>query len=83
MTLSLDGSRVVGNVTIFEAWNCAATCVVDQRWSGMVTQASRRFHDLEHGSVSGGGLFAFDSVTFELVTLDAVLTITATDEDDD
>jgi hypothetical protein len=83
MTLSLDGSRIVGNVTIFEAWNCAATCVVDQRWSGTVTQASRRFHDLEHGSVSGGGLVVVDPATFEILSLDEVLTITATDDDHD
>ena len=47
-------------MTIFGAWTCDATCAVDQRWSGAVTHATRRFHALERGSVSGGGLFVFD-----------------------
>ncbi len=83
MTLSFNGGRIEGNVTIFEAWNCNASCAVDQRWSGTVTQATRRFRDLEGGSVSGGGLFVFDPVTFELLTFDEVLVITPADELDD
>ena len=83
MTLSFNGGRIEGDVTIFEAWNCDATCAVDQAWSGTVTQATQRFRNLEGGSVSGGGLFAFDPVTFQLVTLDEVLVITPADEHDD
>jgi hypothetical protein len=82
MTLSFSGSRIEANVTIFEAWTCDASCTVDQRWSGTVTQATRRFRDLDGGSVSGGGLFVFDPVTFELLTLDEVLVITPADEHD-
>ena len=80
MTLSFSGGRLEGNVTILEVWNCDATCAVDQRWSGTVTRATRRFHDLNGGSVAGGGLFAFDPATFQLVTLDEVLVITAADD---
>jgi hypothetical protein len=35
-----------------------------------VTRATRRFHDLEGGKVSGGGLVVFAGVTFQLLTLD-------------
>jgi hypothetical protein len=79
MTVSFKGGRIDADVTIFEAWNCDdAVCSVDQRWSGTVTGATRRFHAFEGGSVSGGGLFAFDLATFD-VTLDEVLSITPAD----
>src|ERR1700730_11832379 len=77
MTLSFKGGTIQGNVTIFEAWTCDANCSVDQRWSGTVTRATRRFHQLEGGSVSGGGLFVFDATTFELRTLNEVRVIKA------
>ena len=73
MTLSFNGGRIEGDVTIFEAWNCGAICAVDQPWSRTVTQATRRFHDLVGGSVSGGGLLSLDALTFELVNPDEVL----------
>lgn len=82
MKLSLPGGSIEADVTIFEAWTCNARCAVDQRWSGTVTRATRRFHRLEDGSVSGGGLFVFDPVTFDL-TLDEVLVITPPDENDE
>jgi len=82
MTLTFKGGRIDGDVTIFEAWNCAAICAVDQRWSGTVTHATLRFHDLDGGSISGGGVFAFDTATGQ-ATLDEVLAITAPDDDDD
>jgi hypothetical protein len=83
MTLSLRGSTIEADVTIFEAWTCDTNCAVDQRWSGTVTQATGRFSDLEGGSVSGGGLFVFDAVTGELRVLDEVLVIGEADEDED
>jgi hypothetical protein len=83
MTLRLRRSTLKADVTIFEAWTCEASCAVDQRWSGTVTQATRKFDDLEGGSVSGGGLFVFDAVTGELRALDEVLVISEADEDDD
>jgi hypothetical protein len=81
--LSLPGGGIEVNATIFEAWTCKASCAVDQEWTGTVTRATRRFHQLAGGSVSGGGLFEFDPATFKLLTLDEVLVVTAADEDDD
>jgi hypothetical protein len=78
-TLNVDGSVIEGDVTILEAWTCDAICSVEQTWSGAITHATRRFHALEGGLVSGGGLFAFDPVTFQLVTFDETLVITAAD----
>jgi hypothetical protein len=83
MKLRFPGGSIEGNVTIFEAWTCDASCAVDQEWSGTVTRATRRFHHLDGGSVSGGGLFEFDPATFDLLTFDEVLVITPADEDDD
>jgi hypothetical protein len=78
MELSLPGGTITGNVTIFEARTCDATCDVQQTWSGIVS-ATRRFHDLDGGTLSGGGLFAFDPTTFALVGFDEQLAITPAD----
>jgi hypothetical protein len=80
MSLSLPGGSIEGDVTIFEAWNCAATCAVDQQWTGTVTQATGRFHHFDGGSISGGGLFEFDATTFDLIHLDEVLVIAPTED---
>jgi hypothetical protein len=74
MELRLPGGTITGNVTIFEARTCDATCDVVQTWSGTVA-AARRFHELDGGSLSGGGLFAFDATTFALVAFDEQLVI--------
>jgi hypothetical protein len=82
MSLTLRGSTVEADVTISEAWTCAATCAIDQRWSGAVTSATRRFHELVGGSVSGGGLTTIDSATFAVLAVDEVLMITPANADD-
>jgi hypothetical protein len=78
MELSLPGGTIAGDVTILEAWTCDATCDVEQTWSGTVA-ATQRFHKLDGGSLSGGGLFAFDATTFALVGFDEHLVITPAD----
>ena len=78
MELSLPGGTITGDVTIFEARTCDVTCDVEQTWSGTVS-ASSRFHKLDGGSLSGGGLFAFDATSFALVAFDEVLVITPPD----
>jgi hypothetical protein len=75
MTLSLRGSTLKADVTIFEAWTCTASCAVDQRWSGTVTSAERRFRGLTGGSVAGGALVSLDAATFEVLAFDGVLII--------
>jgi hypothetical protein len=82
MTLSLRGGTITGDVHLFEAWNCAVNCAVDQRWSGTVTSATGKFHKLRQGSVSGGGIFVFDATTFALVSLDETLVITRSGNND-
>jgi hypothetical protein len=42
MTLSFNAGRIEGDVTILEAWNCNASCAVDQRWAGTLTQVTRK-----------------------------------------
>ena len=75
MTFSFAGGRIEADGAIFEAWNCDASCAVDQRWSGTVTTGTRRFHALAGATVSGGGLFAFDQATFALVAFDETLVV--------
>jgi hypothetical protein len=82
MTLRLRGGTIEADVHIFEAWTCEANCSVDQRWSGTVTNATGKFHKLRDGSVSGGGTFVFDAVTFALVSLDEALVISPKDNED-
>ena len=40
-----------------------------------MTNATRRFHALVGGSISGGGLLAFDATTFALVAFDETLVV--------
>ena len=89
MALSLPGGTIeAANGEIFEAWTCAGgaylpdgTCTsvwnIDQRWSGAVTAVSGRFHALAGGVVSGGGLLVFDGPTFNFVSIDETLAISA------
>lgn len=77
VTLSLPSGTIVSDDgTIFESWTCASVCNVDQRWSGTVTSATRRFHDYVGGALAGGGLLAFDATTFDLVHFDESLSVT-------
>ena len=86
LTLSLPGGVIQADAHLVETWRCGdSACTVlavDQRWPGTVTDATGRFHDLKGATVSGGGIFAFNATTFELVTFDEVLVIGG-DEDDD
>jgi hypothetical protein len=81
MELHLPGGTITGDITILEAWTCDATCDVEQTWSGTVA-ATQRFHELDGGTLSGGGLFAFDATTSALETFDETLVITAADRHD-
>jgi hypothetical protein len=74
MTLTLPGGRIVADGAIFEEWTCTPDCSVVQRWSGTVTQATTRFHKLNGGAVSGGGLLVFDA-DFNIAGFDEALTI--------
>jgi hypothetical protein len=49
--------------------------VIEQRWSGTVTRAKQRFQKFRGGSLSGGGVFILDGLTFEPISLDEVLVI--------
>jgi hypothetical protein len=82
MTLNLRGGTIKADATIFEAWTCTASCAIDQRWSGTVTSATRRFHELVGGSVSGGGLATLDLEAGAVVAIDEVLVITPTKSHD-
>jgi hypothetical protein len=79
MTIHLPGGSVEAEVTLFETFECGdpqcATFSVDQRWSGPVTDAQRRFHKLRGGTVSGGGTAVLDAATFEILAVDEVLVI--------
>jgi hypothetical protein len=79
MTLQLPGGTIETDISIFEIATCAdagcLTLAVDQRWSGTVTGATGRFHGLEGGSVSGGGVAVIDAATFEFLSIDEVLLI--------
>lgn len=75
LTVSFDNGTIEADGAIFEAWNCDVNCAVDQRWSGTVSQATRKFRDLVGASVSGGGLFEFDATTFDLVVFNERLVI--------
>lgn len=90
MALRLGRGSIDAEVSIFEIWTCGdpecLTLAVDQRWEGRVTQARRKFRELEGGSVSGGGTVVFDAMTFDVLGLDEVLVIGEADdeeEDDD
>jgi hypothetical protein len=95
MTLTLPGGRLdVPQGAIFEAWTCVGgayaadgSCTslwnVDQRWSGTVTQATGKYRDLRHASVSGGGLLVFDGPTFNIVSINETLVIRQGDNEEE
>jgi hypothetical protein len=78
-TLRLPGGTIEGEATIHEIVRCGdppcRTDATEQRWSGTVTQATRRFHKLAGESISGGGLVVFHVPLNELLVLDVVLVI--------
>lgn len=86
-TLRLPGGRIEADVSIFEVWTCGdpecLTLAVDQQWSGKVTRARGRFHELKGASVSGGGTVVFDAATFNVLSIDEVLVIGEEDEEDE
>jgi hypothetical protein len=84
MTLNLRGGTIKADATIFEVWTCTATCAIDQRYSGTVTSATRRFHELVGGSVSGGGVATLDPANQvePVMAIDEVLVISQADTDD-
>jgi hypothetical protein len=82
MTLNARGSTIKADVMIFEAWTCAATCAVDQTWSGTVTGAARQFRSLTGGSVAGGALVSLDPATSAVLAFDGLLIITPADTND-
>jgi hypothetical protein len=68
-SLRLPGGKLDANVTIFETWTCldppdCTSLSVDQQWRGRVTRATGVFNEVRHGSVSGGGTFAFSPTSF-------------------
>jgi hypothetical protein len=76
VTLRLPGVTVEADGAIFETWTCGdpscATLSVRQQWSGTTTRARGIVRQLEGGTLSGGGVLAFDATTFALVTFDEV-----------
>lgn len=63
-TFSLPRGTITARVTLFEKARCdpaiSAKCTrVHHRWSGMVTEATGKFHELEGSTVSGGGVAVY------------------------
>jgi hypothetical protein len=48
---------------------------VEQRWSAVVRTARGAKLEQGAGTLSGGGILAFDATTFDLVTFDETLVV--------
>jgi hypothetical protein len=79
MTLRLPDGTIEGDASIFEVNQCGnPTCTTladDHRWSGTVTEATRRFSRLRDASITGGGVVVLHAATLEIFSVDEVIEI--------